>query len=131
MGLDDSAAALFTQLRSPFRHPLMVIGGSAALWGYNQCMSTSQWQGHVMLVSQLSAVVSQLGVMCGRGVDQLFGVGVADNIGHIKLSCENIVCSAYTEWCHMAMRTGSLLSTQGGTRACMPHKVEAQLPLVR
>ena len=73
-------------------------GGSADAWRYDKWMRCSQRDLYDSNARQLAEVFSACGVRATTGAEELLGLEIADDSGHVSYSSKHVVFSAYASW---------------------------------
>ena len=85
------------------RNVFAIVGGSAALWGYDAWMNLSMQEQFDTNAKIFQEIVSARGINCVSGVRELEGIRVADWIGHVNVDSKHIVVNAFRQWLNIAV----------------------------
>ena len=75
-----------------------VVGGSAAIWKYEESLSVDQCLLFNDNVRRLRAAFKGKNVEAISGATELQGIQLGDKIGHVSYASEDIVFDAFVTW---------------------------------
>ena len=117
---DSAAVALVSGMQAKATRQLVVVGGSAELWGYSW-MSPDQQHTYDANARRLCQHFRACGVSATTGAQHLRGIAISDCAGHLDPSSQATVFAAYHAWVAKALASSSPEPAPAPVAPDLPH----------